>query len=184
MLLRTKNLGRNGRNVINVSTSGARIVDFIDITRNFYEDNPYAKKDDIEKVIFSLGTNDVKSFRPGVNHLRKYLIGLIDTVKGLFPAATVIFQSCLPIRGVQPHIPINVVKFNELLRGLCSENNCVYLDCFRDFLSNDLCEENSYLYHDWLHLNKRGVNILSLWFKSVINTNSFNYIVSKRASVF
>ena len=54
----------------------------------------------------------------------------------------------------------------------------VIIICFRDFLNFDLKFCNKELYHDWLHLNNRGVGVLSNWLKYVVNENSFDRIVN------
>ena len=176
--IRSKQLGFRGRKVINMSQSGAKIKDVKENVRIFYETNEAALSDDIEKVIFSLGTNDIKYSKFGVQHLKKHIDELIYYTKSLFPAAVVIFQCCLPIRCMYPYIARNVLEFNSILRDLCLLNNCVYIDCFRDFLNFDLKFCNKELYHDWLHLNNRGVGVLSNWLKYVVNENSFDRVVN------
>ena len=176
--IQAKRLGLRGRNVVNVSVSGAKINDITSNVRDFYENHTASKNDDIEKVIFSLGTNDVKFSKRGISHLKKHLIELVDTTKFLFPSAIILFQCCLPIKCIYPYIARNVLEFNCLLRELCDMNNCVYIDCFRDFLSRDGNFANHELYHDWLHLNMRGVSFLGTWLKFIVNENSFNKVVN------
>ena len=161
----------------NISESGAKIKDISNNVRRFYEDDLAAKNNDIEKVIFNLGTNDIKHARSGVLHLKKYLSDLINMTKELFPAAIILFQSCLPIKCVYSYIPRNVLDFNVMLRDLCLDYNCVFVDCFRVFLSYSGVEVNNDLYHDWLHLNNRGVGVLSTWLKYLVNENSFDRVV-------
>jgi len=178
--VRTNKLGFRGRKVINVSQSGARIVDVRDNVRKFYSDDNAAKDDDIEKIIFSVGTNDVKSCKFGVDHLKKHLVELAEMTKQLFPHATVLFQACLPIRCMYTYIAKNVVDFNRLLKELCFKNNCIFIDCFKDFLTWDLRYANKDLYYDWLHLNNHGLGVLVSWIKHVVNRNYFDYrIVDK-----
>ena len=175
--VRAKQLGFRGRKVINCSHSGAKIRDIKENIRNFYESDEAAKSDDIEKVILSVGTNDVKYSKFGVGHLRRHISDLIDYTKDFFPAAIVIFQCCLPIHCMYPYTASNVIKFNLILKDVCAQNNCVYLDCFKDFLTYDNRFCNKELYHDWLHLNNRGVGVLSTWLKFVINENSFDRVI-------
>ncbi len=181
--IRPNKLGFRGRKVVNISKSGNKIRDISNDVRLFYETNEAACANDIEKIIFSLGTNDIKHSRFGVQHLRKYLVDLINMTKDLFPAAIVLFQCCLPIKCVYPYIARNVLDFNTLLKDLCFENNCVYIDCFVDFLSRDRKCCNNELYHDWLHLNNRGVGVLSTWLKFVVNENSFDRVVSNMLGI-
>ena len=176
--VREKQLGFRGRKVINVSHSGAKIKDIYLNVREFYSTHQAALSDDVEKIIFSFGTNDIKYSKVGVRHLKKLIDELVDMTKCLFPAAIILFQCCLPIRCMYPYIARNVVDFNNMLREICFFNNCVYIDCFSSFLTSDLKFCNKYLYHDWLHLNNRGVGVLCTWLKYVVNENSFDRIVN------
>ncbi len=171
-------LGFRGRKVVNISQPGAKIRDIISNVREFYENGEAAKNNDIEKIIFSLGTNDVKFSRSGVGHLKKHIVRLIDTTQDIFPAAIILFQCCLPIRCTYPYIARNVLDFNTILKDMCFLYNCVYVDCFRDFLVRDFTAENRELYHDWLHLNSRGIGVLSIWLKFLVNENSFDRVVN------
>ena len=175
--VRANQLGFRGRKVVNMSQSGAKIKDIKENVRTFYEINEAAKNDDIEKVIFSFGTNDIKFSKFGVRHLRGYISDLIDSTKSLFPAAIVLIQCCLPIRCMYSYIARNVIDFNLMLKEMCFSHNCIYIDCFRNFLTKDLNFCNEGLYHDWLHLNNRGLGVLSTWLKFVVNENSFGRVV-------
>ena len=176
--VREKQLGFRGRKVINISHSGAKIKDISLNVREFYSTHQAALSDDVEKIIFSFGTNDIKYSKFGVRHLKKLIDELVDMTKCLFPAAIVLFQCCLPIRCMYPYIARNVVDFNNMLREICFINNCVFIDCFSSFLTRDLKFCNKDLYHDWLHLNNRGVGVLCTWLKFVVNENSFDRIVN------
>ena len=177
--IRAKNLGLKGRKVINVSNSGAKIRDLTNSLRDFYESNEEARADNIEKIIISIGTNDVKFGQHGVGHLKKYLLDLAHTAKELFPHAIVIFQSCLPIQIKYKYTVSNVLEFNSMLKNLCFEFNFVYLDCFVEFLASDYNDFNKSLYSDWLHLNGKGLAILATWLKFVVNQNSFDRIINQ-----
>ena len=169
--------------MINISQSGAKIKDIAANVREFYENDIAAKNNDVEKIIFSLGTNDIKFSRSGVNHLKKYITELINTTKNLFSHAIVMFQCCLPIKSIYPYVAANVVNFNSMLKDLCVDYNCVYVDCFRDFLSQDRSQVHQDLYYDWLHLNSKGVGVLSIWLKVLVNQNSFDRVVDNLLGV-
>ena len=64
-----RNLGFKGRKVINVSKGGAKIKDVILNVKEFHDQDSSAKNDDIEKIIFSIGSNDILNNRHGVSHL-------------------------------------------------------------------------------------------------------------------
>ncbi|NRB82046.1 MAG: alpha-ketoglutarate-dependent dioxygenase AlkB, partial [Saccharospirillaceae bacterium] len=70
-----KKLGVRGRKCINVSKSGAKIPDISEMLDNFY--NISNDVDDVEKVIFSFGTNVIKHERFGVAKFREPVAKLI-----------------------------------------------------------------------------------------------------------
>lgn len=167
----------HGRKFVNFSQNGAKIKHISENVDYFYKTHKSAY--DVEKIIISLGTNDVKFSRRGVQHLKRYLIDLINKVKLLFPGSIIIFQCCLPIRNLYWYTVPNVVDFNSLLSSLCREYNCIYLDCFKDFLTVDMEYQAPYLFRDWLHLNADGLGILGGWFKYIVNQDSFNSVVNR-----
>ena len=65
-----KRLGFRGRKVVTMSQSGAKIKDVGNDVRIFSETNEAALSDDIEKVITSLGTDDTKYSKFGVQQLK------------------------------------------------------------------------------------------------------------------
>ena len=171
-------MGLQGRKVINLSKSGAKIRDITQSLREFFDSHEDSKSDNVDKIIISIGTNDIKYSQRGIGHLRKYLIELANIAKDLFPYATLIFQSCLPMKVAYKYTVRNVLDFNALLREICFSRDCVYLDCFNSFLSSDNKDYNENLYSDWLHLNGKGLAILAKWFKYIVNQTSFDRIVN------
>ena len=73
------------------------------------------------------------------------------------------------------------MEFNKMLRGLCYDYNCVYVDFFRNFLAADERDFNPSLYRDWLHLNWDGKVILCNWFKYIIEQTSYNLTINRLA---
>ena len=170
-------LAHRGRRCINISQSGAKISDISDMVDNFRFN--HADAPDIEKVIFSFGTNDVKSNRVGIGKLRQPIWDLIEKTKRYFPGCIVYVQCVLPIGRKHWFTAPNVLDFNQLLRDICHQIPCcMYIDCFWDFVLKDRSDHNYNLFKDWLHLNKLGVGILCRWLKYVINSNVFNPIIS------
>ena len=164
----------DNRKFINISENGAKIRDII---KNLVEFHDNEAADDVEKIIFSLGTNDIKYSVRGVRHLKRYLIDLVVKAKSLFPGAIILFQSCLPIRNLYWYTVPNVHAFNKMIRDLCYDYNCVYINCFRDFLDDYGNDINTSLYRNWLHLNWDGKGIFCSWLKSIISKNSYNSII-------
>lgn len=167
-------LATRGRKVINVSRSGAKIKDILLNMENFHAQHPSAPY--VDKILFSLGTNDIKYSRHGVFHLKQVVINLISKAKELFPGSIIMFQSCLPIKILYRYTCKNVLNFNDMIRNLCGLYNCIYVDCFRYFLSRDGYDYNRSLYYDWLHLNDEGLGVLARCLSAVVNRGSFNHV--------
>ena len=162
---------QNGRKFVNVSNWGAKICNIRSHLQDFHDTHEAAT--DVEKIIFSLGTNDIKFARRGVSHLKRHIIELIEKAKFLFPDAIILFQCCLPIRNIYNYTVKNVLNFNSMLKSLCYDLNCVYVDCFRLFLSADESDHNHSLFYDWLHLHWNGKGVLGNFLCHVINQNSY-----------
>lgn len=172
-----KRLGHGGRQCINVSRSGAKIGDISDMVDDFKFNNPAAC--DVEKVIFSFGTNDVKYKHKGIGNFRQPIIELIEKTNRYFPGCIIYIQCVLPIGVIQSYTAANVLAFNDILRDICRTTFCFYVDCFWDFVSHDGMDHNKDLYRDWLHLNKWGVGLLCGWLKYIINNDSLNPIIQR-----
>ena len=179
-------LGLKGRNVINCSKSGARLVEMrskwgrkvpliSEMIDDFYFTNPSA--DDVEKVILSFGTNDIKHARNGVNHLVSPVFDVINKVKTLFPGALIFVQCTLPMRNIYWYTAPNFLSFNDILWDVSSKTNCYYIDIFQEFLSPDRFDHDQSLFWDHLHLNSRGLGILCVWLKWLVNCDSFNPVI-------
>ncbi len=173
--IRSSQIGQRGRKFVNLSVSGAKIRDIRKSVLNFRDQ--HASASDVEKIILSFGTNDIKYSRKGVKHLKHFVTDLVSDCKRLFPDAIILIQSCLPIRNMYWYTAPNVLNFNRLLNSVCCEFNCIYLDCFRYFLCPDLRDHNRNLFYDWLHLNDEGLGILCRWLKFVVNQSSFNNVL-------
>ena len=163
-------LAYGGRKCVNVSQSGAKIMDISKMVENFYFTHP--SSNDVDKIIFSFGTNDIKYQKNGVYKFKKLILNLINKTKELFPHVTIFFQSVLPMKLQSYYTANNFLTFNRLLIDLCMSERCSFIDCFYDFVSGN--DYNRLLYKDTLHLNKRGLGLLCRWLKHTINHQTFN----------
>ena len=106
------------KKVINISQSGARIRDISQNLENFYEDAK-TLPEDIEKIIFSFGTNDIR-FRRGVNQYHQPIMDVISKAKKFFPRASIVMQSVLPIKLDRDFTGSNFRNFNNMLFNICN----------------------------------------------------------------
>ena len=165
-------LGKSGRNVVNCSKSGAKINDIHEMVENFYLNSNLV---DVDKIIFSFGTNDIRFQTRNMYHkFYDQIIELVERTKCLFPRAIIFIQTVLPMRITNRYTVQNILEFNRLLTDVCIKMACSLLDCFRDFVSRDGYDYDRMLFKDDIHLNYRGVGILCRWFKHVIYRDVFN----------
>ena len=160
------------KKVINISHSGDTIKNFTSRLVSFHED-PQTVPEVIEKIIFSIGTNDIR-FERGINKFRQPLLHLVAKAKELFPGAQIILQSILPIRINKDFTALNFRNFNIMLYDICKKEGCFFLDIFEFFLAFDInsgrWDYNRRLYIDNLHLNHIGLGRLAKAIKDVIKT--------------
>jgi len=177
-----KRLGNKGRTVINVSESGADIKMIEEMVDDFALYDPAAS--DIEKVVLCFGTNDIKHSSKGVAHLKTPVFNLINKVKYCFPGAVVLVISNLPMKNMYWYTCQNFINFNEILKDVCHKSNSYFVDCFRNFLSDDMYDYNHYLFRDPWHLNRRGLGIFCSILKTVINCDTFSAIIRTEYGYF
>ena len=172
-----KILSRKDTTIVNRSVSGARIRDIHDSMYDFYYEN-INHTHSVSKVLFSLGTNEIKnfnSFKFSTSKFYEPVVNLVKQTKLLFPLAEIIFQCLLPIRATYRYSANSVHEFNELLIKICRKYDCIFLDCFGLFLDGNGFDINEDLYWDNYHLNdKRGIRLLCQVLKDTIYGNTFN----------
>ena len=89
-------LAYGGRKCINISESGAKIEDISRMLDNFYHTN--SNVNDVDKIIYSFGTNDIKFLKFGLHKLKRPIKEIIYKTKEYFPRASIFFQSVLPMK--------------------------------------------------------------------------------------
>ncbi len=167
-------LCRGSRVVINLSESGATIRDVQRISNDFYADNQ-AIANRVDRILVNIGTNDVKWLNGRKYSVRRKfrasLCNLVRDLKVMFPLATIVFISMLPIRAFYNYTAGTVNMFNRLLMEVSSDLGCIFFDCFEDFLAPDFRDYNSNLYRDKWHLNDMGLRLFCRALKYIIFSN-------------
>ena len=144
-----------------------------DMVDKFYHLNNDAER--VDQVFLNVGTNDIKNAWEGVGKLESQVLKLVQHIKKLFPRATVLLISVLPMKLCKYYTARNFLQFNNILRYVSAITNSVFIDCFSNFLDNgDIGDRdiNTRLFRDNLHLNKRGIGVFCVLFKNVINIYS------------
>ena len=126
-------LGKKRVPVMKIAKGGAKIKDVKAQIENFFSDNPDAC---VEKLVVSVGTNDLRNCRKGIDHLKGPLKDLCSTIGKLAPNTKVFFQSLLPlpIRGNHDWETNAVIcDFNVMLYDSCCYSRYFYIDAYRPF---------------------------------------------------
>ncbi len=172
-------LGKGKMKEINIAHGGFKITDVQKKIEKFMETNTQF---DIEKVILSVGTNDIRYCKSGIQHLKNSICDFMKFVKVAFPSAKIFLQSIIPLAHNNcPYVTSNVLKMNNLLYNLCSRFHLFYLDVFGSFL-NRWGYRNSYLFPEFdsakqlfdIHPNKRGMGVLAKHYIYLIHSRWFN----------
>ena len=166
---------RGSRSVINLSESGAKIRDIHRISNNFYADNPgLAHK--VYKIIVNIGTNEVKWLngrKCSVSRkFRTPLCNFIRDLKCMFPFASIVFTTVLPIKAFYVYTAETVHAFNRLIFEVCRDLGCMFFDCFYDFLAPDYHDYNVELFRDKWHLNEIGLRLFCRTLKYIAFSNN------------
>ena len=177
-------LSRKGRMFVNRSQSGALIGDIMDELDDFFHEHS-KHISNIDKIIFSLGTNEVKYLNCyKVDIFRRFyspLMKLVEHAKNLFPKAQIVFQCVLPIFTFYKYTAESVHRFNDLLIEVCKRTGSIFFDCFGYFLDDQGRNIRGNLYRDKFHLSSdTGIKVLARHLKSVIHGNIFNPFMRNR----
>ena len=123
----------------------------------------------INKIIFNVGTNDIRYERFGTTKYQEPVNELIGKARNYFPQAMIYIVPVLPMKNMYRYTVDNVLSFNEILKRAASLYSCEYVDCSGYFLSDDWRDINKSLYcWDGLHLNARGLHLLGTWIYRII----------------
>ncbi len=155
--------------VINLCKRGAKISAVQDMLDEHYLRANSRENASVEKVIISVGTNDLRNHKaPTVGHLYTPMENLITRIKTYYPSATIYVQSLLPQRVQNAYTVCNVLGFNKLLVKLCAMNKCYYIDIFDQFLGDNKHPHHALYRWDGVHLSNKGLSVLARAFISKI----------------
>ena len=132
-------------------------------------------EDDIQNIIFSVGTNDVRRKSNGVSSMFSPVKSLLNKTRVLFPRAKIYVQSLIPMGFEHSWTPRNVHEFNSILRRCVREvPNCAYIDVFDEFLDSRRRYPLKALFHDSLHPSHKGCSVLARAFIMITRGRNFD----------
>ena len=137
-----KIVGKSSSKFVNCSTRGDFIRNASEkVDKRFagtltdFQDKPLEKEFNIQNIIFSVGTNDIRKKSEIVSGLFYTLRDLLSETRKLFPGVEIYVQSVIPMGFEYRWTPRNFLDFNELQRRCVREiSNCCYIDVLDAFL--------------------------------------------------
>lgn len=177
-----KIVGKSSSKFVNCSTRGDFIRNASEKVDKLYagtltdfQDKPLEKELNIQNIIFSVGTNDIRKKSEGVSGLFYPLRDLLSKTRKLFPGVKIYVQSVIPMGFEYRWTPRNVLDFNELQRRCVREiSNCCYIDVLDDFLDRRRQYPLSSLYFDTLHPSPKGCAVLARAFIKITRDRNFD----------
>lgn len=120
----TIRLGKGKLIVDNIAQGGAKISKVIEQLSRYREANP---DNEVQKIILSVGTNDIRNAQNGVAFIKSPLKALCENIGKLFPESVIFFQSLLPL-------PLKSESDWNTNKNVMSVNRIIYNECkFRKF---------------------------------------------------
>ena len=177
-------LGKKKMVVQNIAVGGSKIAKVAKQLEDFVVSNPDT---DVAKIIISVGTNDIRNCKNGIDHLRGPFKELCNTITKLFPTSKVFFQSLLPL-PVKHRYDWDtndiVIDFNWIIYNECKYRRFYYIDAFGQFIKfyrkgdepitrfDKLFEKNG------IHPNpEKGMGVLARMYIRAFHSNSFSPFV-------
>ena len=167
-------LRNNRKKVINIAKGGQQIRHVNNSINTFFSDNPDVI---VDKIILSIGTNDIRNCYRGINHLKGPVKHLFKNIKELSPKSKVYVQSLLPLPVIHNNVVHNVVRFNNMLLNCCAFEHFYYMNVIPSFIDKWGMYRNNDLFNRSLrdvHPNKRGMGVLAKFYLFVIHNRTFN----------
>ena len=133
----TVKLSKGKISVVKIADGGSKLHHVQKQLEDFAASNP---ETEVTKLIVSVGTNDIRNCKEGVNHLRGPLKELCNTIDTLFPSSTVFFQSLLPLplKNAEDWVTNStVLDFNRIIYNECIYRRYYLIEAFYPFTKFD-----------------------------------------------
>ena len=177
--LDTDKLGRNVRVVDSVGKGGAKIGHVIKQLEEYSQKNRGVV---VEKLLLSVGTNNLRNCYNGVEHLRKHFKLLCEKINELFPSSKVYFQSLIPLPCLNRYdwdTNRNIIDFNRIILNECIYRKFHILPAFSQFsipwdgMTPDIRNNRFFVGRDIHPSEKLGMGVLAKLYIRAIHSNYF-----------
>jgi len=164
-------LGKGKKLVKNISKGGSTIKQVEESLKKFASDNP-----PVTKVFLSIGANDIRYAKCGVQHLKTPVADLLRTTKELFPRAKIWVQSILPIPQQREMMITDVQDMNVLIFRACMRLKVFFLNVSETFIDPNTRLRDTRYFPDPknVHLGKIGTSVLAKIYIRQIHSRHFN----------
>lgn len=130
-----------------------------------------AQKAEAKKLFLLLAANDVGTEK--IEKLRECWDGMLADIRKACPEIEIYIQSGTPFRGdVNYFTKENMDEYNDMLRKLCAESDCVFVDITEGLLTDDGYMNDRFRIsaQDNVHMNQDGC---AIWVKNLKNPASY-----------
>ena len=176
-----KKLGKNKVVVENIAEGGSKLSKVKQQLVDFANSNPGT---DVVKIIVSVGTNDIRNCRNGIDHLRGPFKELCNTIDNLFPKSKVFFQSLLPLPLKYTNDWYTndvVIDFNRIIHNECIFRHFYYIDAFWPFTKfyrqwdEPITRFDPLFENNGIHPNpEKGLGVLARMYMRALHSKFFN----------
>ena len=164
-------LGKGKKPVVNISKGGSKIRQVEDSLKQFATNGP-----PVHKLFLSIGANDIRYVKNGVQHLKTPITNLLKIAKSLFPGASIFIQSMLPLPLQKPTTICNILDLNYMIFNICTRLKVFYMDILESFLDPWTGLRNTIYFPEAnnIHLGKIGTSVLAKIYLRHIHSRRFN----------
>ena len=127
---------------------------------------------DAKKLFLLLAANDVGTRT--IEELRSCWDNMIADIQEANPDISIYVQSGTPFRGdVNYFTKENMDEYNDMLRAMCEESGCVYVDITEGLLTEEGYLDDSFRVgvEDNVHMNQDGC---AIWVRNLRNPDSYS----------
>ena len=174
-------LGKKKLVVKNVAVGGSKIYKVKQQLVDFAKSNSDTV---VNKIIISVGTNDIRNCKNGINHLRGPFKELCSTISELFPNSKVYFQSLLPLPVKHKHDWYTndlVIDFNRVIYNECVYRHFYYINAFWPFTKysrkwgEPITRFDSLFEDGGIHPHpEKGIGVLARMYMRALHSKFFN----------
>ena len=177
-------MGGKTLHVKNIADGGATISKVLKQVEDFAGSNTDII---VDRLLISVGTNDIRHCQDGVDHLRGPLKQMCSRIRELYPNTKIYFQNLLPLPCHDDNdwnTNQNVIYFNRILYNECVYRRFYYIQAFEEFILpwwnywSPHIRNDSFFEGNGIHPSlNRGIAKLAKLYKYALHSKSFHPLI-------